>query len=219
MTPLQGGSPRRGPVAGIVLAAGASTRFGANKLLAEVDGEPLVRRAARVALEAGLAPVLVVTGHQAALAEAALVGLPCRAVRNPAPSRGQGTSLRAGLEALPPEVEGAVVLLADMPLVTAAMVAALAARWREGDVALVGSRYGESDEEAVPAPPVLYGRALFAELTEPGDRPGREVVRRHRAEAAWLRWPAAAALDLDAPGDLARLAPAAAAVAEGGRGT
>ena len=82
-----------------------------------------------------------------------------------------------------------MVLLADMPLVTPAMVAALAARWREGDVALVGSRYGESDGAAVPAPPVLYGRALFAELTEPGDRPGREVVRRHRAEAAWLRWP------------------------------
>jgi molybdenum cofactor cytidylyltransferase len=191
-------------VAGVVLAAGASTRFGANKLLAEVEGEPLVRRAARVALEAGLSPVVVVTGHQATLAEAALAGLGCRAVRNPDPARGQGSSLRAGLDALPPGAEAAVVLLADMPRVAPRMIAALVARWREGDVALVASRYGEAGG-GTPAPPILYGRALFAELTEPGDRPGRGVVQRHREAAAWLRWPGPLGIDLDAPEDLLQL--------------
>jgi molybdenum cofactor cytidylyltransferase len=207
MAPPTGFEPRLGEVAGVVLAAGSSTRFGGNKLLAQVGGEPLVRRAARMALAAGLSPVLVVTGHEAALAEMALTGLACRAVRNPDHARGQGTSLRAGLDALPPAVAGAVVLLADMPLVTIEMVAALVARWREGDAALVASRYGGADEDATPAPPTLYDRSLFAELTEPGDRPGRAVVQRHRASAAWLRWPAEAALDLDAPEDLERLPP------------
>ena len=70
---------RPAPVAGVLLAAGRSSRMGSNKLLLGVGGEPLVRRAARVALEAGLDPVVVVTGHQAALVEAALRGLPCRA--------------------------------------------------------------------------------------------------------------------------------------------
>ena len=196
--PLQPAPPV--PVAGVVLAAGLSTRFGRNKLLCEVEGEPLVRRAARVALAAGLDPVVVVVGHEAERVEAALAGLACRAVRNPDPAAGQGTSLRAGLEILPAQVMAAVILLADMPLVTAGMVAALADRWRAGGVLVVASEFG-----GVQAPPTLFDRAVFHELTERGDRPARAVVARHEAESARLSWPAERALDLDAPGDLDRL--------------
>jgi molybdenum cofactor cytidylyltransferase len=189
-----------GTVAGVVLAAGLSRRFGRNKLLLELAGEPVIRRAARTALAAGLDPVVVVVGHEAERAEAALSGLSCRAVWNPAYAAGQGTSHAAGLSAVPPEARAAVLLLADMPLVTPAMVAALVARWREGGLRVVTSEFG-----GVRSPPVLLDRALFAELVEDPGRPAREVVGRHRTAWAILSWPAERGLDLDAPGDLARI--------------
>jgi len=80
-------------IAGILLAAGSATRMGRNKLLLELDGEPLVRRAARRALEAGLDPLLVVVGHEAAAVRAALSGLGCRFVDNPEWRRGQTSSI------------------------------------------------------------------------------------------------------------------------------
>jgi molybdenum cofactor cytidylyltransferase len=108
-------------IAAVVLAAGRSTRFGAsNKLLAAVDGEPMVRHAVRAALGSGAAETIVVTGHMAAEVEAALAGLPVRFVRNPDFAEGQSTSVKAGIAAVPEDCEAAVVLLGDMPRVTAA---------------------------------------------------------------------------------------------------
>jgi molybdenum cofactor cytidylyltransferase len=185
-------------VAGIVLAAGHSTRMGENKLLLQVDGESLVRHAARAALEGGLEPVLVVLGHQAGRVGAELAGLPCSAVVNPRHARGMNTSLDAGVAALPADAAAAVVLLADMPLVTAAMVRVLVEHHRATGAALVASRYGGS-----PAPPVLYGRPLLEALRGgEGDGRGREVVRRHQREAAWVDWPADRLADVDEPADL-----------------
>ncbi len=110
---------RAAAVAGVVLAAGSSTRMGRNKLLLRLDGESLVRRAARRALAAGLDPVVVVLGHEADLAAAELAGLAVRTVVNPDHAGGIHTSRVAGLAAVPPEAGAAVVLLADMPFVTA----------------------------------------------------------------------------------------------------
>lgn len=198
-SPAEAVTDRSGPVAGLLLAAGRSTRFGANKLLLQLDGEPLVRRAARTALAAGLDPLVVVVGHQAPLVEVALEGLPCLLIRNPDPSRGQGTSLRLGLDALPACSGASVVLLADMPRVTAALLAALVAGYRRSGAPLVLADYG-----GTLAPPVLYERALFAELTDPGDAPGKQVVARHRGRALTVPFPPEALLDLDLPSDLAR---------------
>jgi molybdenum cofactor cytidylyltransferase len=189
------------PIAGVVLAAGASTRMGANKLLLEIRGETLLHRAVRAAIEAGLEPVLVVLGHEAERARAALGTLPCRPVLNPDPHRGLGSSVATGIAALPPEVSGVVVLLADMPGVTAAMLAALSTRHRATRAPLVLSDY-----DGVVAPPVLYDRRLFPELAAlDGEGAGRAVIERHRAEAIAERWPAAALQDVDVPSDLARL--------------
>lgn len=206
---------RAGPVAGIVLAAGSSARMGANKLLLRLGGESVVRRAVREALRAGLDPVLVVLGHEADLARAELAGLACRPVLNPGFASGMGSSLRAGIAAVPPEATAAVVVLADMPFVTAEMIAELVVRHRRG-AALVASQYGASvrggadggeatPEGAVLAPPTLYDRTFFPELAgAEGEGGGRAVLERHRAVAEVVRWPAAALGDLDVPDDFRR---------------
>ena len=192
---------RSGPVAGVVLAAGASRRMGANKLLLELEGETLLRRAVRRALSAGLDPVLVVVGHEAERATAELVDLRCRAVTNPDPGRGMNGSIRCGVGAVPREAVAAVVTLADMPFVTAEMIAEMVARYRSGAAPLVASEYG-----GVLAPPMLYDRALFGELDQlDGDGCGKRVVKRHRDEAETISWPAAALADVDEPGDFDRV--------------
>lgn len=193
-------------VAGLILAAGASARMGRDKLLLEVDGEALLRRAVRTALEAGLHPVVAVLGPGAAPSRAILAGLPCETVVNSEPSRGQGSSLAVGIAALPPDAAAAVVTLPDMPRVSAAMIAALVARWRDTGVPLVLSEYAGTQ-----APPVLYARPLLAELAgaagASGPSPGKAVVAAHRGAAAILKWPAEALLDVDTPEDLAKLGP------------
>jgi molybdenum cofactor cytidylyltransferase len=193
---------RAGPVAGVVLAAGVSRRMGGpNKLLLRLEGETVLRRTARRAVAAGLDPVLVVLGDDAEQARAELEALRCRAVRNPEPARGMNASIRCGIAALPPEAIAAVVLLADMPLVSAEMVAQLVERYRAGQAPLVVSDYA-----GVLAPPMLYGRGLFPELGAlDGDGCGKRVVKRHRGEAAVLSWPAASLADLDEPGDYERV--------------
>ena len=195
-----------GTTAAVVLAAGSSTRMGENKLLLVLDGEALVRRAVSAAMTAGLAPIIVVLGHEAEKVAAALEGLPCRTVINPDHARGKGTSLQVGIEAVASSTDAgaAVVMLADMPFVTAAMLAQVAARDDAGAgprVPMVVSRYGE-----VNAPPILYDRALFAELLAlPGQACGKEMVRRHRHEAGMLSWPEAALTDVDRPEDYERV--------------
>jgi molybdenum cofactor cytidylyltransferase len=185
-------------VAGILLAAGAATRMGRNKLLLELAGEPLVRRAARCALAAGLSPVLVVLGHEADQVRRALAGLACTPVSNPCFAEGMNTSLSAGVTAVPPEAEAALVLLADMPFVEPAMIEAVVARWRETGAPVVASRSGAS-----PAPPTLYARSLFPLLTGgTGEGRGREVVRGQGERARFVDWPAAALADLDVAEDV-----------------
>jgi molybdenum cofactor cytidylyltransferase len=191
---------RTGRIAGVVLAAGLSARLGTNKLLLRLDSEALVRRAARLALEAGLSPVIVVLGHEAEQVAAALDGLPVVSVVNPDFRAGMHRTLQHGIEQVPAECAAAVVLLADMPFVSAAMLAALVARFRSGTEPLVLSLYGE-----VQAPPTLYARSLFPEIAAAGEACGRRIVLAHRREAAELHWPEAALADIDRPEDAARI--------------
>jgi molybdenum cofactor cytidylyltransferase len=191
---------RDGRVAGVVLAAGSSSRLGTNKLLIDIGGETIVRRAARRALEAGLAPVIVVLGFEADRVTKALQGLDVMPVVNPDYAGGMHRSMQAGIGRVPADCEAAVVILADMPLVTSAMSAGLVARFRSGPEPLVISLYGD-----VQAPPTLYARALFPALGAAGQGCGRQIVRDHRDEAAAIHWPQALLADLDHPEDLERL--------------
>ena len=190
---------RTGKVAGVVLAAGSSTRMGKNKLLFDLDGEPVVRRAVHRAVTAGLDPVIVVLGYEAELVRRELGGLdpPCHIVVNSDYELGINSSLKTGIAALPATAVAVVVMLADMPLVTAEMIATLVTRYRSSDAPLVISDY-----EGVNAPPMLYDRVLFEELrVMEGEGCGRQVVRRHQASAVVVAWPVAALTDLDVPGD------------------
>jgi molybdenum cofactor cytidylyltransferase len=190
-----------GAVAGVVLAAGPSTRMGENKLVLGLEGETVLARAVRRALSAGLDPVIAVLGHEAESARKLLEGLPCRIVVNPDFARGMNSSARAGIAAVPAGAAAAIVVLADMPLVTAEMIAAVAGRFRESGAPLVISEYG-----GVQAPPTLYARSLFPEIGSPeGEGCGKRVIRRHRAEASVLEWPAAALADLDRIEDYERI--------------
>ena len=188
-------------IAGVVLAAGLSSRMGMNKMLLELGGQTLVRRAVNMALSAGLDPVLVVLGHESERVRAELSGVPCTPVLNSDYARGMNTSLRAGISALPDDVRGAVVLLGDMPLVDESMVRALVTAFRRAGPKLAISTYG-----GVVAPPIVYGRALFPELRAlEAQSCGKSVVKSHRAEAAELPWPPETLTDLDSPDDVERI--------------
>ncbi len=192
---------REGSVAGVVLAAGTSSRLGRNKLLMELGGESVLRRTVHTAIDGGLAPVLVVLGFEANRARDALAGLACELVDNPDYALGVNRSLKAGLAAVPPGAAAAVVLLADMPLVTGAMIATVVGAYRRSDAPLVISQYGETQ-----APPTLYDRSLFGEFQEcQGEGAGKRVVERHRHDAVSIAFPPDALLDLDLPDDFRRL--------------
>jgi molybdenum cofactor cytidylyltransferase len=189
---------RRGaPIAAVILAAGASRRMGRTKQLLPVEGEPMVRRAARRALDAGLSPVVVVLGHDAESVRAALDGLPVTFTTSPDPTGPTSASLHAGLRALGDEVGATMVLLADMVHVSEAMLRTLAEGARSGGAPLEVSRYGD-----VHAPPLLFQRALWPELLAwHGEGCGKAVVRAHLAEAALHDWPATALHDVDTLAD------------------
>jgi molybdenum cofactor cytidylyltransferase len=183
--------------AGVILAAGASRRMGRNKMLLQLEGESLLRRAARRALMAGLSPVVVVLGHEIESARAELAGLDCKVAVNPDFAGPTSSSLHKGLERLGPEVEAAVVILADMVLVSDQMLASLVERAGQTKRPVVVSRYGD-----VTAPPLLFRRELFGELMNwTGEGCGKAVVQRHRDEALFLDWPVAVLSDVDTPED------------------
>ena len=190
-----------GRVAGIVLAAGASTRMGRNKMFLELGGESILSRMAKRALDSGLDPVVVVLGHEAERARAELSGLRIVPVINPDYPRGINSSLKAGIAAVPADCAAIVVLLADMPFVTDRMIALLVERYRESGAPLVVSDY-----EGVNAPPNLYDRSLLLELgAMEGEGCGKQVVRKHSDEAVAVVWPAAALSDIDRPEDWDRI--------------
>jgi molybdenum cofactor cytidylyltransferase len=161
-----------------VLAAGRSTRMGGpNKLLAELGGKPLVRIAAEAALASQARPVVVVTGHQRERVEASLEGLPVRFVHNPDFANGLSTSLKAGINALPDDIGGAVVCLGDMPQVSGALIDRLAQALDPETGALIAVPTFEGKR----GNPVLWSRRFFPELAAlEGDVGARHLIGTYR---------------------------------------
>lgn len=145
-------------VAIVLLAAGGSSRLGQPKQLLRHEGTSLVRRAAERALAAS--PVVtVVLGARREDVAAELNGLAVRCVDNPDWALGQGSSLHAGLRALPPDVDGALLMLCDQVRVDAAHLRSLISSFERTRAPIVASAYAST--RGVPA---LFSRALFSEL-------------------------------------------------------
>lgn len=191
--------------AGIVLAAGSSTRFGTgNKLLATVEGTPLVRRTVRAYVEAGLYPVLVVTGYQETEIRHSLSGMAIQFVHNERFREGQSTSLHSALDSLPLSCQAAVIGVGDQPYLTPAVVRELVATFNLVAAPLVVPRYAGNRGN-----PVVFDRSLFAELRAvSGDVGGRPVLKRHEHEVHWIDFTDAQfGADVDIPEDIEHLLP------------
>jgi molybdenum cofactor cytidylyltransferase len=192
-------APEKGRrIAAVVLAAGRSTRMGAiNKLIAEIGGKPLVRIAAEQALASRAAPVIVVTGHQHERVEAALAGLPVRFVHNPDYGDGLGTSLKAGITAVPEDADGAIVCLGDMPQVDATLIDRLLAAFdpERGALVVVPSIEGRRGN------PVVWSRRFFPDLmTVSGDVGARHLIASYAEAVVEVPVAGEAALtDVDTP--------------------
>ncbi|GIL00228.1 MAG: 4-diphosphocytidyl-2C-methyl-D-erythritol kinase [Alphaproteobacteria bacterium] len=191
--------PRR-RIAAVILAAGRSTRMGANKLVATLDGRPVVAHVADAALASSAAEVVAVVGHEAERVRACLAGKALRFVDNPGHAGGLSTSLVAGIGAVCEDCDGAVVLLGDMPRISAAMIDRMiaAAEASAADAVIVATHGGRRGN------PVLWPRCHFKRLMQAtGDSGGRALIGELGDRVVAVELGEAAGFDLDTPAELA----------------
>ena len=199
-SPVPARSPR---IAAVVLAAGRSSRMGdSNKLCCEVEGVPMVRRVVEATLASRCVQTLVVTGHEADRVEASLQDCAVSVVHNARFVDGMATSLRCGLRALPSDLDGAVILLGDMPQLDSGHINRLLDTFDPTAPAIIApERNGQRGN------PVLWPRRYFAEmLTLQGDQGAREMVKQYFADMVLVTVEDDAIFtDIDTPEELAKL--------------
>jgi xanthine dehydrogenase accessory factor len=187
-----------------ILAAGGSRRLGRPKQLVPIDGEPMLRRQCRTAVEARLGPVTVILGCRAAECAATIAGLPLERHTNDQWSDGLGTSIRlASRLAAAADADGLLLLHADQYRVTPVDLRTLHAAWLQsaGRSACVSVSPGNS------GPPVIFPRGCFADLVKlDGDAGARSVLAKLRESAVQRVTMPNAFFDLDLPADVASLA-------------
>lgn len=168
-------APARAPrVAAVVLAAGMSSRMGgANKLLQDIEGQPMIRRSVEAVLASAAAPVIVVTGRDEGAIRSALEGLSVTFAHNPDFAGGMAGSLKAGIAAVPPDADAVLVALGDMPFVAAHHADRLIAAYDEdeGRTICIPTHDGKWGN------PVLWSRRYFSEMMQiTGDKGARELL-------------------------------------------
>ena len=184
-------------IAAIVLAAGTSSRFGRLKQLATYRGRPLVQHAIDTAREAGIGDVVVVVGLEADRVAAAVRD--ARVVHNPRYTEGQSTSLAAGLDALGPEVDGAVVLLGDQPEIGSNHIRALLEAAANAEHPIVRLRFADAPG------PALLRREIWDDVRAlEGDAGARTLIERRPELVREVPVPGRAPVDIDTPADLER---------------
>ena len=192
------------PVAALVLGAGQSRRMGpVNKLLAMVDGAPMLARVVGEALESSACAVYVVTGYERTHVEEVLAGRDVRLVHNPGFERGISTSIAAGLSSLPVDVEGALICLGDMPAVSAEVLDRIIAAFEPGQ----GAEVCVPTYRGKRGNPVLWSRRFFAEICRiRGDAGARHLIGEHSEVVREVPIDdASILLDVDSPEALARV--------------
>ena len=203
LTGLARNSGHRG-LRAVVLAAGASRRYGSPKQLARYRGETLVARSVRLAREAGAEPVCVVLGYRADLIRRALqqrsaIPVGASAVRNPRWRDGMGRSLACGVRALDRRARAVLVCLADQPLLEAQDLAALVLAWRASPRSIVAARYAGK----IGVPAIFPGPHFAALKSLSGDR-GAHTLLASSNDVLSVPMPLAA-VDIDEPRDLSSL--------------
>jgi molybdenum cofactor cytidylyltransferase len=189
----------QGPrIGALLLAAGQSRRMGGpNKLLAEIDGLPMVARVAQRLLASRARPIVAVLGNQAETVDAALGKLPVERVRNPDFAAGLSTSLKRGIAALPDDLEGVIVCLGDMPLISGRHLERLITAFNplEGRAIIVPTRRGKRGN------PVLWSKRFFTEMAGlAGDVGAKHLIGEHAELVAEVEMDDDAVLvDIDTP--------------------
>jgi molybdenum cofactor cytidylyltransferase len=181
----------------IVLAAGASRRFGSPKQLARVHGQSLLQRTIAHATDSLGAGVTVVLGaHAAAIAETLPSGSAGTLI-NRNWQEGIASSIRAGVQRLPGACDGVMLVLADQPLVGSQTLQRLIAAWRRQPRQIVASRYASTT-----GLPAIFPKWTFSDLAAlRGDQSAHVVIRRYPDHVVRLSHPEAA-VDIDYPEDL-----------------
>jgi molybdenum cofactor cytidylyltransferase len=190
--------PQGPQIGALLLAAGQSRRMGGpNKLLAEIDGTPMVAHVARRLLASRARPIIAVLGNQADTVGTSLGKLPIERVRNPEFAAGLSTSLKRGIAALPPDLDGVIVCLGDMPLISGRHLDRLIAAFNplEGRAIIVPTRRGKRGN------PVLWSRQFFPEMTGlAGDVGAKHLIGEHAELVAEVEMDDDAVLvDIDTP--------------------
>lgn len=189
-------------ISAIVLAAGEGRRFGGTKQLERLRGKPLVQHAIDAAAAGGVEEIVVVVGHDAArVRDAAELPAGARVVVNDRFAEGQSTSLAAGVRALDPSSDAAIVLLADQPGIEARHVRTLIEAFddaaREPEILRIRFRDGPG--------PTLLARSVWNEVTSlTGDTGARALFDAHPGRVRWVTIEEDAPRDVDRPDDLER---------------
>ncbi len=188
-------------IGAILLAAGKSSRMGSDhKLLMEIDGKPLIRHALEALLAAGLAPIVVVTGYRSDDISALIAADPVKQVVNPDYAAGMSSSLRAGINAMPPDIDAVLIALGDMPAITSEHITRMVAAFDPDEgrsivVATSGLKRGN---------PVMFAtrfRKNLASIT--GDTGARQLISEHLDEVVEVDLGPGALIDLDTPDAIA----------------
>lgn len=196
------GGDSSGPIAAVVLAAGRSSRMGRHKLLLPLGDQPVIAHVVAAACASGAEPVLIVLGHEAEEVRAALPPSRAHMVENPAYTEGMASSLRAGIAAVPAECAGALMVLGDQPLITAALLDRLIEAAHHDPDAIVAATYAGQRGS-----PVYFPRVDFAALEAvEGDEGGRTVLAQHPDRVRLVACAdVGAPLDVDTPADYERI--------------
>lgn len=182
----------------VILAAGASRRLGRPKQSVEVDGEALLHRTARAALEAGLAPVFIVLGAGVKALEPLVADLPVEVLRNPHWEEGMSSSIRVGLEALPPTANALLLMVCDQIRLKATVLEQLIQAFHASPTHPAACFY-----EGALGVPAIFPRSAFAELAAlRGDKGARLLLKQPGVTS--VAWPEGK-LDLDDAGAFAEI--------------
>ena len=188
----------------MLLAAGPSSRLGQSKQLVRVGDETLVRRAARLLVDAGLDYITVVTGCDAELVTAELEGLQLGAVYNRDWAQGMGSSINCGARKMPQAVDGVLVMVCDQWRLEESHLRRLVEAWKS-DISRIYVACWDDKEAFVSGPPVVFPRKLIPELKGMHPRRGaRQLIDRHMDITEFVKMENAA-FDLARPEDLERL--------------